>query len=294
MPLFIIVSGMFFKDENFKDGIKKIVKKLIAPYIITILATDIIKIVIMKQPLNIMQTVKQILLAYSNKRTFFKEINTVGVLWFIPFLVLCRLIFYAINKIAKNDDFMKGVICLILSEIGIYLTKKEIFLPWSFDVVLASIIFYYIGYIFKKYNILDKVLNNYKLIVLILLLWAIGLKLGFIELAVRSYPYGFISYVTAICGTILCFKISQTIEKNLKYIANILKWFGENSIFILCFHYIEIEIIKYSQYGINQKWQIFTVKLILITICTFILKKILLYSKKFIKYIKERWLAFIN
>ncbi len=282
MPLFIIVSGMFFKDENFKDTLKKIIIKLIIPYVIAILISDIIKILVFHQSLDILRIIEQIVLAHSNKRIFFKEIASTGVLWFIPFLALSRLLFYGINKISKNDDLLKGIICLILSTMGIYLAKKQIFLPWSFDIVLSAILFYYIGYMLKKYEVLDKILNNYKIIVLIALLWIIGLKLGPIELAIRSYPYGFICYITAICGTIICFFIANIIEKYLKYTTNILKWFGKNSIYILCFHHLESVIIAYSKFGITQKWQIFIVKLIIVTICTIILTKFVDYIKKLI------------
>lgn len=278
MPLFIIISGMFFKkEENIKEELIKLFRKLIIPYVITIITTELIKICIYNETIDMVRVFQQIIFAYSNKKTFFTEINSVGVLWFIPFLSLCKILFYAIHKVAKEDDMLKGIICLLFTIIGIYFSKTKLYLPWSFDIVLASLIFYYIGYILKKYKVLEKILSNYKILICIVLLYAIGLKFGFIELAIRSYPHGFICYVTAISGTIIVFKISQIIEKFSKYITKVLSWFGRNSMYVLCFHYLEMNVIKYSYFGITSKWQLAITKVIIITIFT-----------KMIEIIKER------
>ena len=43
MPLFIIVSGMFFKEKRFKDFIVNTIKKLIIPYVLAVLIVDVVK-----------------------------------------------------------------------------------------------------------------------------------------------------------------------------------------------------------------------------------------------------------
>lgn len=267
---------MFFKkDETFKNELMKLLRKLIIPYIIAILAVEFIKVCIYNQTIDIGKVFQQIIFAYSNKKTFFTNINGVHVLWFIPFLTICRILFLIVNKLAKNDDILIGIICLLFATIGIYFSKIKLYLPWSFDIVLASLIFYYVGYILRKYNVLEKILSNYKILICVILLYSIGLKFGFIELAGRSYPYGFISYITAISGTIIVFKISRVIEKISKCLSRVLCWFGRNSMFVLCFHYLEIKIIKYSDFGITSKWKLAVAKLIIITVLTFILTKII-------------------
>ena len=141
-------------------------------------------------------------------------------------------------------------------------------------------IFYYIGYILKKYNIIDNVLSNHKIFVCIILTYVIGIKFGNIELAIRLYPYGFISYITAISGTIIVFKIAKIIESMSKNLSKILGWFGKNSMYILCFHYLEMKVIKYSHFGITSKWQLAITKIIIITIFTFILTNLIKIFKE--------------
>lgn len=275
MPLFIIVSGVFFKEsESLKDTIIKLLKNLILPYSLAIIITQIAKSVINNQQLEIWDLIKQIIFAYSNKKTFFLDIQGVGVLWFIPFLAISKIVFFMINKLSKEDNLLKGILCMVCTFIGIYLSKKKIYLPWSFDVALASIIFFYVGYMLKKYNLIENILSNYKIMISIILLYCIGIKFGFIELAMRSYPNGLIAYMTAICGTLIVFEIAKIIEKLLNDTTKVLSWFGRNSMYILCLHHFERVIIRYEEIGITEKYLIFIMKMLIVTFLTFILVQI--------------------
>ena len=120
-------------------------------------------------------------------------------------------------------------------------------LVFSIDVALSCVIFYYMGYIFNKKKFLDNILNNKKLLLIVLLIWMLGIKFGCIELAVRKYPGGLFSFITAICGTIGVLKISMIIEQKTKFIAKTLAWFGKNSMYILLIHYMEISLINYDK-----------------------------------------------
>ena len=271
MPLFIIISGFFFKPgRNIKEEIINILKKLIIPYIVSIIIVHIVRALVIGENINILNILEQIILAYSNKKTFFKDVETVSVLWFIPFLTMCKILFWSINKISKNNEVIKACLCLICTMLGILLAKMEMYLPWSFDVVLASIIFYYIGYLMKKYEILERILENYKILLCILGLYIVGAKFGYIELAIRKYPFGLICYITAISGTIIVFKISKIIESVSKTITKILCWYGKNSMYILCTHFLEIGVIQYNNIGLTKKWELIVIKLIIVTLITYV------------------------
>ena len=139
---------------------------------------------------------------------------------------------------------------------------------------MLSIIFYYFGYILKNKNILIKILNDYKILFVILLLWIIGIKYNWIELAIRKYTNGAFSIITAICGSIIVIKISQLISIYLKPIGNILSWYGKNSMYILMIHYIELGLVNYNVIIKNptnstiMKFSISILKLIFVTLAT--------------------------
>ena len=112
---------------------------------------------------------------------------------------------------------------------------------------MFSIIFYYIGFILNKTQKLETILSSNSIIFISLIIWMIGIKFNWIELAIRRYPNGAFSILTAICGIIVILRLSQLIEKYLKQFGNILAWYGKNSMFILLLHQVESTFVKYGQ-----------------------------------------------
>lgn len=171
MPLFIIISGLFFNEKDkLKDLLKKIGKKLLLPYIVTIVITNLLYSIVHKEEFILINLIKQTVLASSNYLRFAPEIASVNQLWFITFLAMIRILFYTINKIC-NNDIQKGIVCLLFTIEGMVLAKISIFLPWSLDIALATIIFYYVGYIIKKYNCLEKIINTKIVLCVFIVIW---------------------------------------------------------------------------------------------------------------------------
>ena len=88
-----------------------------------------------------------------------KDVMNVGALWFFPFLAAVKLIFVLLKKISKNDPIKLFFLVSLVSYIGYVLSTNLLWLPFSLDIALFSISFYYIGYIFGKTNILQKILS---------------------------------------------------------------------------------------------------------------------------------------
>ena len=53
-----------------------------------------------------------------------ENVKSVEVLWFIPFLILIRIIFYLLKKATKNNDKLLTIYCILISYI-IYLEQKK-------------------------------------------------------------------------------------------------------------------------------------------------------------------------
>ena len=219
------------------------------------------------------------------------NIKGIGVLWFFPLLAIIRIIFYILKKIAKEDKILLGAMCFLLSYIGYILGMKGKWLIFSVDVAFSCLIFYYIGYILYNKKILEKVLSNKKLLFIIFIIWLIGIKFSWIELAVRRYPDGLFCYIIGICGTIVVLKISKIIEQKSIFLTNILSWYGRNSMYILLIHHVERELVNYENLYKNflnkktlLKFMIIFLKMTLCSIGTLIIIKV----KKFILNIKLR------
>ncbi len=287
LPLFIIVSGMFFKeDESFGQMMKKLVKGLLLPLFVAFMAKHFLEFAFLGKPFEIKKLLIRIAL-----------LNELDVIWFFPILFVCKLFFWFINKISKNDEVLKCLLSIFFSMLGIYFAFEGMlrwdFDTWKFDVYLAVILFFYIGYIFQKTNTFNKILHNYKYLLVIFGIYLVCLKFGYIHLAAHSFPNGITSYLTAICGTILLFKICMIIEKViyipiLNIVPNVFKWLGKNSMYVLCFHYMERFLVPYSKLHITSSTQKLIIEILIITICVFALTCIQKTSKKIVESIKSK------
>lgn len=249
MPLFIIISGYFFKEQDLKKFIINTFKRLILPYVITVFFIDIFEYIRAYNTFNLIEMLKdffqQIMLSYAFL-SYSTQIKALGPLWFLPFLAVLRIIFFICKKIIKENEFALAVTCIFITYIGYILGINRVWLPFSVDVAMACTIFYYVGYIFKKYNLLEKTLKDNKTLLIMLFIWILSIKFGSIEIAIRSYPNSLFCFISAIAGSLIVMKISMIINDKIKLLSKILKWFGRNSVYILAFHTAESALIDYS------------------------------------------------
>ncbi len=274
MPLLIIISGILYKDKNLKICLQDVIKKLIIPYLIAVFFADFVREVLINNN-TLLELLKkyaeQIMLSYSflNVKT---NIQSISVLWLFPLLAIISVLFCTMKRMIKKDnDIFLGLFCIILSYLGYIIGLKQYWLPFSLDVVFACIIFYYFGYILNKYNVLSRLLNDKKTLLLIFFIWILGIKYGNIEIAIRKYTNGMFCFLSALCGSLIVMKLSMIIEKKYKKIGEILGWYGKNGIYVLILHYLEMQLINYSWlkglciYNTSYKITVLIIKLLIIT-----------------------------
>lgn len=247
LPLFIITSGLFYKEKTIKEDIIILMKKLLIPTFIVTFLIYMINNVYIKGFLDaFIESIKVIVTGWSYKAKIDYSFEGVNVVWFIYLLVGIRLLFRINKKIAKNNEIYLFILVIVEMFIGYILGAKGYWLPWSLDVAFLSVFFYYIGYVLNKYNLLEKIFSDYKILTLILIIWIIGIKYSWIELAIRRYPHGCFSLITATAGSIIILKISKIIEEKFKRCSKVLSFCGENSLYILFGHRIESCFINYN------------------------------------------------
>ena len=276
MPLFIIVSGYFYKDRPLKKEIKNVLLKLIIPTtVIVFLVTFADNLYHMNYYNSLFNSLKSIVVCWSHQSKIIYHFNDTGVLWFIYLLCIMRLLFSILKRIIKENDFMIFIVALLISYIGYTLGQNGYWLPWSFDVTCATFIFYFIGYLLKKYKYMDLLLSNYYILFVLAIIWIIGINNDSIEIAVRHYPGGLWSFFIAISGTIIVLKISEFISKRLNCFAKILSWYGKNSMYVLYGHYFDILYID-SVFiffkNISNKFVVSSIKILISSLVACLLK----------------------
>lgn len=301
MPLFIICSGYFFKNRGIKEEIKILIKTLLIPYIcwlfiynfLTIFLSDNITIHSFSE--NICLYIRLLLLSSCSPspgklNIITGNIGGVGSLWFIPMLIMTRIIFLFIKKISKENHIMLFCIVIMLSFIGYILGTNMYYLPFMLDVAMYSLIFYYIGYVFNIYKILDKI-KIWEFIIIVLI-FVIGFQFSWNELVIRRYPT--FSIVIATAGTLSILLVSKYITNKINF--NFLTWVGKNTMNMLGIHQCDSVIlhllgITKNSLSINptlNKIEFLMLRLIVcisVTLIIFILKT---YISKLVKKTKYR------
>lgn len=249
---FFILSGYLFKDSNedFIQYFKRKIKSLIFPYIKFVTALTIISIILSKFS-NIF---------YSNQIStdclyqFIRYLNTVdiaGALWFLPILFLTEILFKLLHDIVKNNKNSTYILLLVSILTALwgytYYVNGET-LSYNFDLVLLSIYMFSLGYLFSK---VESKLKNEK-IKNILFLFSVFVIFGLtkystivINWPTRSFPNVFTMTILSTLGAYSVYFISNKLSK---FKLSFINYIGENTIYILAYHFLGFRLLFYLLY----------------------------------------------
>lgn len=144
MPLFFVIAGLWFKDYPISHKIKKAAKGYLIPYIGYSLLFLIIDLVMKVEGPPIENTLKNIL---TGKGSFM-------ILWFLWAVFMIEVLYQILYKCLKKQILISAVLllCAILAWKSNTYGINNMFLWKS---VVEGALFYSIGAVIKKYNLLE-------------------------------------------------------------------------------------------------------------------------------------------
>ena len=169
MPLYIFLSGLFFKTYGGLLGlIQKKTKKLLIPFFFFYLTTSVLIPIVAYNVLGInFKTGHDWKLLYAFL-TYNEYPNF--PLWFLWALFLLNTSFYVLQRFIKSEVLL-GLCCL-----GLGILLGHIFvLPASISRAFGYIFFFYLGYMVRRHDLLEKMPVWYVLPVSFVLFVALGL-----------------------------------------------------------------------------------------------------------------------
>ena len=237
MPLFFIISGYFFKNKDVKVSLVNDAKHLLIPYFVTslsIILILLIRAVFDDDYTQFIYYLKATFLGSGSKHPciFFSNIPNIGALWFFPALYICKNV-YNILPINKK---IRLIYSFIIYMCAYLLGRYVLFIPFSVLSGLSAIIFYAIGDNLKECNRISK---YYWIIGIIC--WILSFKYSRISLVQPIMDLYIIDIIGATTASILIYIISKKLT-GLNYLSKFLFWVGKNSMYILCFHLIDLNI----------------------------------------------------
>lgn len=235
MPLYFILSGLFFKDYGgFLQLLVKKINKILIPFLFFYIVAYIPFYFFNYYKPGLIVSQAQGIFDIFNNRQFFN-----GPIWFLLALFWCNLIFCTISLNVRNS-YAQGLIVMILGFIGTYLGINEIFLPCYVDVSLTALPFFYFGYILRKTPLLYANKYDRYNILFVLVGYAITYIICFIFNDPHiSFHYNkihgniFLIYI----GSATCVIAVLILCKMLKRLP-IVSYCGRYSIILLCLHHM--------------------------------------------------------
>lgn len=291
MPMFIIISGYLFRGGgDFINYCKRKVKGLLFPYLLMNIGALFTRWVFLKMTgcftwEGAGGIAKMQLLIMLGGNSFYKGmltfIESVGPMWFVPFLFCINIVYYLVSKIKwKSETFeMIGetILFIFMGYVGLYIGTQIAFLPWSIDAAMVGLICYHMGVLIKKLQLFEKKYTPVIWIVCGLVWLLLYQKLGGVAFATREYTYYPLCIIIAIAASFFIMYIVKVAEYRFK-MKKALKpfaWVGENAIWILIIHAIEFTYIDWLavlQEKCTNRFVAFVIYLFVILVCLFVLK----------------------
>lgn len=274
MPLYFILSGLFFKDYG--GGLNFFIKKtnkILIPFLFFYLVGYAVHYGIKVFAPQLLVTDAGGILDIFTNRQFFN-----GPIWFLLCLFWCNIIFSQITINVKKES-LRVTIVAILGFIGWFLGQKGVFIPMFIDVALTALPFFAFGYYLKKSEILyPNRLDRYN-IVFAILFWCIAYILTRTTEYRLSLHYnglqGWSTYIISIASVLSALFICKTI----KYIPFV-SYCGRYSIVLLCVHHmiyrpLMVLLPKTSVELLSNRWSIAIITLLLSALCIPVCKKLI-------------------
>lgn len=247
MPLFFILSAVTYQlsknNIQFTEKIKKSFTHLLIPAFIIFLLWIIHSI--WSNPSDLMNSsfwMKKlftlILASGIGTDIYGTKIEGIGIPWFFFVLFTGRTLFeYFHLKLSPSE---LPIVCGIVSFLGILAGQQRQTLPFSIDIALSVMPFFYVGYKLKNFNLESHCIRN---LCLHGIFWAATLFICFsdwkrwtyMELATRRYPLYPMCFLTAISGTMVICYLSSLATKIGKLITPVI-YIGKYSLYILLVH----------------------------------------------------------
>ena len=266
MGTFIFISGYTskIKEYSVKNYIKHKTKTILIPYItINILFILLCSVLDLTNMYNYFYE-NNFALGYSIN-VFFKYLGTIdlgGATWFLVVIYTIQILYKIIHSILRkiNKEEYIPIIIILIFCIGVFLIKSKIYLPYLLDLSFLGIIFFWLGQVFKQYNVLEEKID-YKLCIpigLILIMIFGGPLYIKVNWPTREFDSIFLVILCPILFISIVYKLFTRyhLNKNIcLYLSNI----GQKTYCILVLHFLMFRIIFVLGYFLGV-WNISCLK----------------------------------
>ncbi len=259
IPMFFIMSGYGFRKKPMGKCFKERARYLIKPYLLVTLLVTVFAVI---RCVAENGSVKAILCYYTvpfllglcpgEVQIGSWHLGSIGPLWFLVVLFFGWLI---LNLIFQLKSEGSRALCLLMLMLLCTRLPFLSFIPYCLVQSCCGAMYFYIGYVIKKYNLLTDKLSRQNLIVLLVIACPFML-LGNVEVSQNVWALGCFDFIASAIVGFLFLELFCSFNRFNGVISNTLRVFGKNSLYILCVHTIEYLVFPWdliSPYFENYK-----------------------------------------
>ena len=254
MPLFFLLGGMVFSDKYVVNPIKSSWKKFKAYYIPFVVYNMIFVLLH-----NVMYEMYIFPDKYDIKMFIRTTVNVLtmhiqeicGAMWFLRCLLTIVLLFIWIRFISgkvAHGKYQEPITAIIVVALAVFSQTSVCPTFFKINLALYNMIFYYIGYLIRKYDF-SRLIKKYKWILLVLGLGVNVCVAMRFTYAIGGYSGGYINilrFVVQIMGSIMILALVQwkPVSDSKLLIALGRKSLDIMALHFVCFKLVSLIIIK--------------------------------------------------
>ncbi len=267
MALFIMISGYFYHDGDWKKDIAKKAKGLMVPYLeYGIVAAVIVCIKeILWDGFGVESAIHNLLLAFINLCVGW----AVYVIYFL-FVLFVTTVLFILYKHFLYDKGYHIVFYLVIGlgcVAGYLMSQRFVFVPFFVDSALVGLVFYVYGWLYRRYEQKITWKENALAILLSAIIWIAGnITENIMVLGVRRYDGFPFCLIVAIAGCNV-FLLLAYLADRIPGICRFLRYCGRNTLKILCINNIFVQVVDWRQLMGTENLLVLFVSQTVITMC---------------------------
>lgn len=245
LPVFFLLAGYFLKKRPDGEFVAAKAKRLLIPYFATCAAVCVIGALRTggSKIDTLVSWIYASLYGAGDSWDWPFHIKAIGAIWFLWALFWALII---VNHFVDKSFYRIVIFCIAFIGWASF-DRTQVWLPLSIQAGMLASLYVLIGYEIRKNNLLEH-LNGWELLGCFLVFaWSIWGFKGF--WLVHNYMgNGWIDFIASICSSVVIIYLSRYICGRSYILWRLLGWFGRNSLVILCFHIIELNVLPIAKF----------------------------------------------
>ena len=190
----------------------------------------------------------------ASKKFLIPGIVKIGAFWFL------LATFYGTVIVRK---FLDSQYLLAITAVIAYVgcaTKQIVFLPFSLQNGMVASFFIAVGVHCRREKIFERKADALVIAGCVSLTVFAAVNKITLSMVNVNFPYGILNVVIALATSYLVVKLSQVIETLFPLMGRFFAYCGANSLVILCYHAVEINVLRWgwvdtwlAQYGLTHE-----------------------------------------